>query len=159
MPRMPKVEYAGAIYHVAVRMIGQAWETGRTLDLCVCLFGDDAERDRFLDQLGERVEAHGVRLYAYCAPAVPPSRPDASRGRHSAWDAERFGGGLSTPAPRRPSRSGPSPAPPFGRHRKGTGMLNKSLIVICRTVPDAPLEKLLALSVEEYPDFFSMSSS
>lgn len=66
MPRMPRVEYAGAIYHVTVRMIGHAWETGQNLDRSVCLFRDDKERERFLDQLAERVEAYGVRLYAYC---------------------------------------------------------------------------------------------
>jgi putative transposase len=66
MPRMPRVEYEGAIYHVTVRMVGHAWETGRTLNRSVCLFRDDEERERFLDQLGERVEAYGIRLYAYC---------------------------------------------------------------------------------------------
>jgi len=48
MPRMPRVEYAGAIYHVTVRMIGHAWETGQALDRSVCLFRDDQERERFL---------------------------------------------------------------------------------------------------------------
>lgn len=63
---MPRVEYAGAIYHVTVRMAGHAWETGRGLNPAVCLFRDDAERERFIEQLGERAEAYGVRLYAYC---------------------------------------------------------------------------------------------
>ena len=63
---MPRVEYAGAIYHVTVRMAGHAWETGRGLDPSACLFRDDAERERFVEQLGERVEAYGIRLYAWC---------------------------------------------------------------------------------------------
>ena len=63
---MPRVEYEGAIYHVTVRMVGHAWETGRESARSTCLFRDDEERERFLDQLGKRVEAYGVRLYAYC---------------------------------------------------------------------------------------------
>jgi hypothetical protein len=35
---LPRVEYADAIYLVTVRMIGHAWESGRTLDRRVCLF-------------------------------------------------------------------------------------------------------------------------
>ncbi len=49
MRRMPRVEYAGAIYHVTVRMAGHAWETGRDLNPSVCLFRDDAERARFVE--------------------------------------------------------------------------------------------------------------
>jgi hypothetical protein len=60
------VEYAGAIYHVTVRMVGQAWETGRGLTPATCLFRDESERERFVEQLGERVAAYGVRLYAWC---------------------------------------------------------------------------------------------
>ena len=63
---MPRVEYEGAIYHVTARMAGHAWETGRGLTPAACLFRDDAERERFIDQLGDRVAAYGVRLYAYC---------------------------------------------------------------------------------------------
>jgi REP element-mobilizing transposase RayT len=63
---MPRVEYAGAIYHVTVRMVGHAWESGHGLNPAVCLFRDDAERERFVEQLGERVEAYGIRLYAWC---------------------------------------------------------------------------------------------
>lgn len=66
MPRMPRVEYEGAIYHVTVRMAGHAWETGRGLAPSVCLFRDDAERERFVEQLGERVAAYDIRLYAWC---------------------------------------------------------------------------------------------
>ncbi|MFZ4396844.1 MAG: hypothetical protein ACOYOU_14610, partial [Kiritimatiellia bacterium] len=50
MPRMPRVEYAGAIYHVTVRMAGHAWETGRELNLSACLLRDDAERERFMEK-------------------------------------------------------------------------------------------------------------
>ncbi len=66
MPRLPRVEYPGAIYHVTVRMVGHAWETGARLDPRDCLFQNNADRARFLDQLGERVEDFGIRLYAYC---------------------------------------------------------------------------------------------
>ena len=60
------MEYAGAIYHVTVRMVGDAWESKRVLRPEACLFRDDRERERFLEQLGERVEIFGVGLYAYC---------------------------------------------------------------------------------------------
>jgi len=66
MARLPRVEYAGAIYHVTVRMAGHAWETGRGLNPSVCLFRDDAERERFVAQLSERVETYEIRLYAWC---------------------------------------------------------------------------------------------
>ena len=32
----------------------------------MCLSRDDAERERFLEQLGERVAAYDIRLYAWC---------------------------------------------------------------------------------------------
>ena len=64
MPRMPRVDYAGAIYHVTVRVVGHAWETGRGLSVTARLFRDDAERTRFIVQLGERAETYGVRVYA-----------------------------------------------------------------------------------------------
>ena len=51
MPRMPRVEYAGAIYHITVRMAGHAWDTGCGVNPSVCLFRDDAERVWFIDQL------------------------------------------------------------------------------------------------------------
>jgi hypothetical protein len=63
---MPRVEYAGAIHHVTARMAGHAWETGHALNPSACLFRDDAERERFVEQLGERVEAYEIRLYAWC---------------------------------------------------------------------------------------------
>ena len=66
MPREARVQYPGAIYHVTVRMVGAAWETGREQDRELHLFRDDAERGRFLEQLGARVEAFDIRLYAYC---------------------------------------------------------------------------------------------
>jgi len=47
-------------------MAGHAWETGRVLNPSACLFRDDAERERFVEQLGERVDAYGIRLYAWC---------------------------------------------------------------------------------------------
>ena len=56
MPRMPRVERGGAIYHVTVRMVGHAWETGQEQNRQAGLFRDDEERERFLGQLGERVE-------------------------------------------------------------------------------------------------------
>ena len=66
MARVPRIEWAGAIYHVTVRMAGQAWETGNPLDPAACLFRDDAERERFVERLGERVASYRIRLYAYC---------------------------------------------------------------------------------------------
>ena len=65
MARQPRVEYPGAVYHVTVRIVGDAWETGSELSPAACLFRDDRERERFLDQLAERVETYTIRLYAY----------------------------------------------------------------------------------------------
>ena len=69
MARHLRVEFSGAIYHVNCRMIGEgvqsgltdgaAWPTERRL------FRDDRDRNRFLDQLAERVEQYGIRLYLY----------------------------------------------------------------------------------------------
>ena len=59
MARHLRVEFPGAIYHVACRMIGD----GR-LDQSR-LFRDDKDRERFLGRLAERVEQHGVRLYLF----------------------------------------------------------------------------------------------
>lgn len=59
MARQLRVEYSGAIYHVACRMIGDGrLERSR-------LFKDDADRRRFLERLAERVEQYDVRLYLY----------------------------------------------------------------------------------------------
>lgn len=40
MESLPRVEYAGTIYHVTVRMAGHGQETGRGLDASLCLFRD-----------------------------------------------------------------------------------------------------------------------
>ena len=59
MARQLRVEFAGAIYHVTCRMIGD-WRTEKTL-----LFRDDADRERLLARLSERVEQYGIRLYLF----------------------------------------------------------------------------------------------
>ncbi len=59
MARHLRVEYPGAIYHVACRMIGDGrLEESR-------LFVDDADRQRFITALAERVEQYDVRLYLF----------------------------------------------------------------------------------------------
>lgn len=59
MARHLRVEFPGAIYHVSCRMIGdERLERSR-------LFGDDPERERFLERLGERVTEFNVRLYLF----------------------------------------------------------------------------------------------
>lgn len=60
MARNLRIEYPGAIYHVTSRMIGD-WQTDRSQ-----LFRDDADRQRFLERLAERVRQYEVRLYLYC---------------------------------------------------------------------------------------------
>ena len=57
MARTLRIEYPGAIYHVTCRLVG-SWQAGDR-----DLFVDDADRWRFLDALGARVEAFGVRLH------------------------------------------------------------------------------------------------
>ena len=59
MSRTLRIEFPGAIYHVTCRLVG-SWQA-RDRDL----FVDDADRWRFLDALGTRVEAFGVRLHQY----------------------------------------------------------------------------------------------
>ena len=59
MARHLRVEYPGAIYHVTCRMVG-SWRTEKTY-----LFKDDADRERFLDQLAERIEQYNIRLYLF----------------------------------------------------------------------------------------------
>ena len=59
MARHLRVEYPGAIYHVTCRMVGN-WQTDKTL-----LFKDDADHERFVDRLGERVEQFNIRLYLF----------------------------------------------------------------------------------------------
>ena len=60
MARHLRVEFGGAIYHVAMRMLGD-WKRQSNR-----LFEDDADRQRFLSRLAERVEQYHVRLYLYC---------------------------------------------------------------------------------------------
>ena len=60
MARCLRVEYPGAIYHVSVRTLG-SWRGARQ-----CLFEDDADRERFLERLAERVKQYEVRLYLFC---------------------------------------------------------------------------------------------
>jgi putative transposase len=55
MARHLRLEYEGAIYHVTVRS-----NSGGKL------YEDDRDRDYWLYRLGESVQLHGVRLYAYC---------------------------------------------------------------------------------------------
>jgi len=59
MARQLRVEYSGAIYHVTCRMIGD-WQVDKAR-----LFKDDADRERFLERLGERVEQFHIRLYLF----------------------------------------------------------------------------------------------
>jgi putative transposase len=56
MARQLRVEYPGAIYHVTCRMLGNARSR---------LFKDDADRQRFLKRLSERVEQFNIRLYMF----------------------------------------------------------------------------------------------
>ena len=60
MARHLRVEFPGAIYHVTVRMLGD-WKKEENL-----LFEDDADRERFLSRLSDRVEQYHIRLYLYC---------------------------------------------------------------------------------------------
>jgi REP element-mobilizing transposase RayT len=54
MPRPPRIEFPGAIYHVTSRGNGRRG-----------IFLDDPDRERFLLQLAESLETYGVVLYAY----------------------------------------------------------------------------------------------
>lgn len=49
MARHLRVEFPGAIYHVAIRMLGD-WKKEGNL-----LFEDDGDRERFLSRLADRV--------------------------------------------------------------------------------------------------------
>ncbi len=60
MARHLRVEFPGAIYHVAIRMLGD-WKREENL-----LFEDDGDRERFLNRLSDRVKQYDVRLYLYC---------------------------------------------------------------------------------------------
>jgi hypothetical protein len=57
MARHLRVEFSGAIYHVACRKIGD-WRLERSR-----LFTDDRDQERFLERLAERVERYEVRLF------------------------------------------------------------------------------------------------
>jgi putative transposase len=59
MARQLRVEFPGAIYHVSCRMVG-SWQDDHSL-----LFKDEADCDRFLDQLSERVGQYHIRLYLF----------------------------------------------------------------------------------------------
>ena len=60
MARNLRIEFPGAIYHVTARMIGD-WQADRSQ-----LFRDDADRQRFLERMAERVKQFRVRLYLFC---------------------------------------------------------------------------------------------
>jgi hypothetical protein len=72
MARQLRVEFPGAIYHVAVQMLGD-WKKETNL-----LFEDDRDRERLLDRLGDRVEQYHVRL---CRAEVLEVEVDAFRQR------------------------------------------------------------------------------
>jgi REP element-mobilizing transposase RayT len=55
MARKLRIQFEGAIYHVAVR--GNARQT---------IFLDDRDRERFLESLASAVETYGLRLYLFC---------------------------------------------------------------------------------------------
>jgi len=55
MPRRLRIQFAGAIYHVAIRGNGRA-----------DIFADDHDRERFLKRLEESLEIYTVRLYLFC---------------------------------------------------------------------------------------------
>ena len=59
MARQQRLDYSGAIYHVTCRMVGD-WGSEKNR-----LFKDDADRERFLERLWERVEQFHIRLYLF----------------------------------------------------------------------------------------------
>ena len=65
MARHLRVEYPGAIYHVTCRMVGDGAVGGTGWTPDKCLFRDDADRERFLERLAERVERFNIRLYLF----------------------------------------------------------------------------------------------
>lgn len=60
MSRYLRVEYPGAIYHVTMRMLGR-WKTGQDR-----LFEDEADRERLLERMADRVELYRIRLFQFC---------------------------------------------------------------------------------------------
>ena len=69
MARQLRVEYPGAIYHVTCRMVGD-WQGDKT-----SLFKDDADRERFLERLGERVETAALGKPVIVGPNMENFRP------------------------------------------------------------------------------------
>ena len=65
MARHLRVEFPGAIYHVTCRMVGDAAVDGASWPPEKRLFRDDADYERFLDRLGERVGQYNIRLYLF----------------------------------------------------------------------------------------------
>ena len=69
MARHLRVEFPGAIYHVTCRMVGDAPSlrsyggTGWLPEKC--LFRDDADHERFIERLSERVDQFNIRLYLF----------------------------------------------------------------------------------------------
>ena len=59
MARALRMEYPGAVYHVTCRMVG-SWRAERAR-----LFAGEADHERFLEALSERVARFGVRLYLF----------------------------------------------------------------------------------------------
>lgn len=55
MARKLRVQFEGAIYHITIRGVDRR-----------VIFDDSADRERFLERLGEAVEEYGVRLYLFC---------------------------------------------------------------------------------------------
>ena len=55
MARKTRLQYEGAIHHVTFRGNARA-----------DIFLDDADRERMMESLAERVESYQVRLYLYC---------------------------------------------------------------------------------------------
>ncbi len=54
MPRLPRINFPDAVYHVTCRGNGRAR-----------IFLDDDDRHRFLRQLQDNVETHAVLLHAF----------------------------------------------------------------------------------------------
>ncbi|MGH2838214.1 MAG: transposase [Thermoleophilaceae bacterium] len=55
MPRPPREQVAGGVYHVVARGVDRG-----------LIFRDDPDRQRYLDLLGEVIERRGWRVLAYC---------------------------------------------------------------------------------------------
>jgi len=69
MARHLRVEYPAAIYHVTCRMVGDASSSGNhgvtRWPAEKRLFRDDADRERFVGRLAERVGQYHIRLYLF----------------------------------------------------------------------------------------------